>query len=80
MVNLEDCDEADVSWLEELLGRHAAETGSAVARRVLADWPRTALDFTKVMPRDYRRVLEAMRSADEAGIAPESVIMAAAHG
>jgi glutamate synthase (NADPH/NADH) large chain len=80
MVNLEDCDEADVSWLEELLGRHAAETGSAVARRVLADWPRSALDFTKVMPRDYRRVLEAMRSADEAGIAAESVIMAAAHG
>jgi glutamate synthase (NADPH/NADH) large chain len=80
MVDLEDCDEADVSWLETLLEHHSAETGSAVAERVLAGWPRTALRFTKVMPRDYRRVLEAMRSADAAGVPAEAAIMAAAHG
>jgi glutamate synthase (NADPH/NADH) large chain len=38
------------------------------------------LRFTKVMPRDYRRVLEAMRAADAEGIAAETAIMAAAHG
>ena len=80
MVDLEDCDEADVSWLEGLLTRHRAETESQVAGRILAGWPRTALRFTKVMPRDYRRVLEAMRSADEAGVPAEVAIMAAAHG
>jgi glutamate synthase (NADPH/NADH) large chain len=80
MVDLEDCDEADVSWLEALLGRHLAETGSEIARQVLVAWPRTVLRFTKVMPRDYRRVLEALRAADAAGVAPEAAIMGAAHG
>ena len=60
--------------------RHVAETGSAVADRILAAWPRSALRFTKVMPRDYKRVLEAMRAADAAGVGADQVIMAAAHG
>ena len=80
MVDMEDCDEGDVTWLETLLRRHLLETGSAVAEGVLGRWPRAALSFTKVMPRDYRRVLEAMRSASESGIPPETAIMAAAHG
>jgi glutamate synthase (NADPH/NADH) large chain len=80
MVDLEECDEADVSWLAEILRRHEAETGSAVAARVLAGWPRSALRFAKVMPRDYKRVLEAMRAAEEAGVAAEDAIMEAAHG
>ena len=80
MVDMEECDEADVTWLETLLERHRAETGSAVAERVLARWPRAALSFTKVMPRDYRRVLEAMRTADAAGVPADQAIMAAAHG
>jgi glutamate synthase (NADPH/NADH) large chain len=80
MVDLEECDEADVTWLEAVVGKHRTETGSAVAERVLAGWPRTALNFTKVMPRDYRRVLEAMRTADAAGVTAEAAIMAAAHG
>jgi glutamate synthase (NADPH/NADH) large chain len=80
MVDMEECDEADVTWLETLLERHQAETGSAVAERVLARWPRAALSFTKVMPRDYRRVLEAMRTADAAGVPADQAIMAAAHG
>ena len=33
MVDLEECDEEDVTWLEELLERHRTETGSAVAER-----------------------------------------------
>ncbi len=80
MVDLEECDDQDVAWLEELLSRHATETGSAVASRLLAGWPRPAYRFAKVMPRDYKRVIEAMRAADEAGVAADQAIMAAAHG
>ena len=39
--------------------RHREETGSAVADRLLGDWGRAVDDLVKVMPRDYRRVLEA---------------------
>ena len=43
-----------------IVARHGTETGSAVADRLLADWDRArGRDFVKVMPRDYRRVLEA---------------------
>ncbi len=80
MVDLEDCDDADVEWLSGLLGLHATETGSSVALRILSGWPRTAQQFVKVMPRDYRRVLEAVRRAEAAGTPVEEAIMAAAHG
>jgi glutamate synthase (NADPH/NADH) large chain len=80
MVDLEDCDEPDVTWLEDTLMRHREETGSAVAARVLAGWPRTVLSFVKVMPRDYKRVLAAMRAAEASGVPAEEAIMAAAHG
>jgi len=35
------------------------------ARTVLADWDRSATDFVKVMPTDYKRVLRARAAAHE---------------
>jgi glutamate synthase (NADPH/NADH) large chain len=80
MVDDEDCDADDIAWLEDVLRRHAELTGSAVAERLLAAWPRPAAAFVKVMPRDYKRVLEAVRRAEAAGRPVEEAIMAAAHG
>ncbi|MDA8047380.1 MAG: glutamate synthase large subunit [Actinomycetota bacterium] len=80
MVDLEDCDEDDTAWLADVLSTHGAETDSAVAARILTAWPRAAASFVKVMPRDYKRVLEAVRRAEEAGRPVEEAIMAAAHG
>jgi glutamate synthase (NADPH/NADH) large chain len=80
MVDLEDCKEEDLADLSELLQRHASETGSAVALRILASWPRSAAQFVKVMPRDYKRVLEAIRQAESEGRPVEEAIMAAVHG
>ena len=57
LVDLESVDEADEEELQALIVRHAAETGSAVAERVLADWPQAVRTFVRVMPRDYRAVL-----------------------
>ena len=42
----------------ELLKRHVKHTGSTLAARLLTDWSATAKLFVKVMPRDYKRVLE----------------------
>jgi glutamate synthase (NADPH) large chain len=80
MVDLEDCDEDEVLWLAEILERHSAETGSEVAARILATWPRAAAQFVKVMPRDYKRVLKAVRDAEANGMPVEDAIMAASHG
>jgi glutamate synthase (NADPH) large chain len=51
-----------------------------VAASLLGDWPRRAAAFTKIMPRDYRRVLEAVRLATAEGRDPDDAIMEAARG
>jgi glutamate synthase (NADPH/NADH) large chain len=80
MVDLEPLDGDDAAQVRELIGRHAEETGSAVAARLLADWEAAAARFTKVMPKDYRRVLEAARRAEQEGRDVNEAVMAAAHG
>ncbi len=80
MVDAEPLDESDGDWLHEIIARHGTETESPVAARVLADWDRARADFVKVMPRDFRRVLEATRRAEEEGRSVDEAVMAAAHG
>ncbi len=80
MVELEPLDEEDRHWLLDIVERHAAETGSAVAGRLLASWGSAVEDFVKVMPRDYRRVLEATRRALEEGTSVDEAVMSVSHG
>jgi glutamate synthase (NADPH/NADH) large chain len=58
--------------------RHHAETGSAVAARLLSDWD--PCRFAKVMPKDYKRVLSAASQAEREGRDVDKAVMAAAHG
>jgi glutamate synthase (NADPH/NADH) large chain len=80
MVDLEPLDDDDHSTLRELVGRHAAETGSTVAAALLAGWEDAVARFGKIMPRDYKRVLQAAKAAEVAGRDVDEAIMAAAHG
>ena len=77
MVELEALDGEDVEWLRDRIERHATETDSAVARRVLDGWDVEVAWFRKVMPRDFKRVLEAQRVAEAEGRDPIEAIMAA---
>ena len=52
----------DIALLRSLLQRHRDYTGSAVAERLLAEWPGSLERFVKVMPVDYKRVLTARQS------------------
>ena len=80
MVELEPLDEEDGEWLRATLRRHEEETGSTVATGLLERWRAEVRRFRKVMPRDYKRVLEAARIAEESGLDVDEAIMAAAHG
>jgi glutamate synthase (NADPH/NADH) large chain len=51
-----------------------------VAARLLARWDTEVLEFVKVMPSDYRRILEATRQAEAEGRSVDEVVMEAAHG
>ncbi|CRK58794.1 Glutamate synthase [NADPH] large chain [Alloactinosynnema sp. L-07] len=70
----------DLRWLREIVSRHHALTGSAVAASLLGDWTRRAAVFAKVMPRDYQRVLEAMRLARVEGRDVDEAVMEASRG
>ncbi len=78
MVDLDQVAEDDAKFVREAVERHHAETGSAVAARLLADWDPGR--FTKVMPKDYKRVLSAASQAEREGRDVNEAVMAAAHG
>lgn len=80
MVEIEELDDADIAWLRDTIHEHVRLTDSAVGTRILDDWNAQVRAFRKVMPRDYRRVLEAMRLAEAEGRDVNEAIMASAHG
>ena len=80
MVTLDSLEPADVEFLRDRLSEHLRETGSAVAWLILSDWPAALRNFVKVMPRDHKRVLEAVARAEERGEPVTEAIMGAAHG
>ena len=80
MVDLEQLGDDDIEWLRGMLDTHRDATDSDVAQRILADWPRQAGDFVKVMPRDYKRVLQAIAEAERVGADVDAAIMAASRG
>jgi len=80
MVDLEPLDASDGALLQRLVERHRAETGSAVAGALLADWEQALARFVKVMPKDYKRVLAAASRAELEGRDVNEAVMAAAHG
>jgi glutamate synthase (NADPH/NADH) large chain len=80
MVDVEPLDAADASFVQGLVRRHEDETGSPVAQRLLADWPATVARLSKVMPRDYKRVLEVGAKAQAEGRDINLAIMEAVNG
>jgi glutamate synthase (NADPH) large chain len=80
MVDLEALDDEDREFLHDRVRRHYEQTESAVARELLADWDTAVERFGKVMPRDFKRVLEAQSAAEREGRDVNEAIMEAAHG
>ena len=62
---------SEAAQLRSYLEAHEAKTGSTVAGKILADWPNSLGTFVKVMPTDYKRVLEQME-AEAAAAEPAS--------
>jgi glutamate synthase (NADPH) large chain len=80
MVDLDELDDEDVEYLRSMITAHVDATDSAVGQRILADWDNQLKNFVKVMPRDFKRVLEAIAEAEESGDNVDEAIMAAANG
>jgi glutamate synthase (ferredoxin) len=70
-------DPDEIGLVRRLIERHAEYTGSTRARALLDDWPTTVGRFIRVVPNDYRRVIEAQARMRELGLSGEEAEMAA---
>ena len=57
--------ENDLIGLKELIEKHYEYTDSEVAKNILNDWDNQIDNFVKVMPTDYKRVLEEMKLSNK---------------
>ncbi len=68
MVELEDVvDQADLTLLQSMLEAHVKHTGSKNAQNILDNWEVELPRFVKVMPTDYKRVLQQKRVQKQPG-------------
>jgi glutamate synthase (NADPH/NADH) large chain len=83
MVELEPLNAEDREWLRATVERHRELTGSDVADLLLSQWESEVQSFRKVMPQDYKRVLNVMEEAAASNLNEDETlkrVMAAAHG
>ena len=62
MVGLDPMEEEDFKRVRALIRSHFHYTSSQVAADILQDWDNQKTHFTKVMPRDYKAVLEKRKA------------------
>jgi glutamate synthase (NADPH) large chain len=75
--------DADLEFLRKLIVQHREETDSDVAESLLTDWHAAGRRFTKVLPRDYARVIAARQQGESEGLDEAMIttkMMEAAHG
>jgi glutamate synthase (ferredoxin) len=78
MVGLEKIeDPAEAAEVRAMVEKHLACTKSTRARQVLDTWEQMLPLFVKVMPKDYKRVLECIQRVHEQGLTGEEAIMVA---
>jgi glutamate synthase (ferredoxin) len=77
MVGLEKLEEGEAEKVRLLIKRHADYTKSQKAFRVLALWDEMVPKFVKVMPKDYKRVLQALSKAEADGLTGDEALTAA---
>ncbi len=69
MVELEALDTEDAVTVAALLEEHVEHTGSEKAKALLANWESTLSRFVKVVPVEYRKVLEKLKGQNSTAVA-----------
>ncbi|KJR98368.1 MAG: glutamate synthase [Peptococcaceae bacterium BRH_c4a] len=72
---LEKTDE--INEVKEMIEKHLKYTRSQRAQWVLDNWTQLAPKFVRVIPKDYKRMMEAIERAHEMGLSGDEAIMVA---
>jgi glutamate synthase (ferredoxin) len=70
-------DDAEIEQVYHMILRHMEYTGSHKAGCVLSNWSTMVSRFVRIMPKDYKRVLEAFDSAKTQSVSDEEAFMIA---
>lgn len=70
-------DEMEELELKQMIEKHTEATDSTVGRKVLAGWNEELAHFVRVIPKDYKRMLEHIAKVEEKGLAGEEALLAA---
>ena len=72
MVSMEKVESKfDREELYRLIGAHVQHTGSPKSRRILAAFGEYLPRFKKIIPNDYKRLVQLASQFEEQGVAPE---------
>ncbi|CAN1209101.1 glutamate synthase large subunit [Tumidithrix helvetica PCC 7403] len=78
MVGLEKLeDPEEIADLRDIIQKHIDYTQSQKGTKVLAEWKEMVPKFVKVMPKDYKRVLQAIEEAIASGLSGDDALIAA---
>jgi len=77
MVLLEPMDPEEAAEVRRMIECHVEATHSQRAQDILTRWDEMVPRFVKVMPKDYKRMLQAIEDVKRAGLSGETAIMAA---
>jgi glutamate synthase (ferredoxin) len=78
MVGLSKVEEPEeLGLVKGLVERHVALTGSALGQEVLSGWKELSGKLVRVLPHDYRRMLEAQRQLRAKGMNQDEAELAA---
>ena len=78
MVTLEKLeDPEEINAVEQMLRRHIKHTGSRLAESILVRWNAMVPKFVKVLPIDYKRMMEAFKQVELSGLSGDEAVMAA---
>jgi glutamate synthase (NADPH/NADH) large chain len=69
-VEIEPLQPQEVDWLKALLEEHVQRTQSPKAQAILEEWNRSISKFKKVIPTEYKRLLEEKKAPETAGRPP----------
>lgn len=80
MVNvykLVECEDSEIAEVKSRIEKHVQYTGSEKGKAILDDWDNSLPKFTKVLPRDYERMLNCFKAVEAEGLTGDEAALAA---
>lgn len=78
MVGLEKLEDADeIAEVRQMIERHVHYTRSDSAKRILDCWDELVPKFVKIMPKDYKRMVTAIKRVTDSGLSGDDAVMSA---